>query len=51
MCRYFCIGFINFMIKGKSFIDFTILFFPNNFRDNDKVIVNYFLNQNQYEND
>ena len=26
MCRYFCIGFIDFMLAGKSLIDFTSLF-------------------------
>ena len=27
MCRYFCIGFIYFMLKGKSLLDYTNLFF------------------------
>ena len=27
MCGYVCIGFIDFMLKGKSFIDYTNLFF------------------------
>ena len=31
MCRYFCIGFINFMFNGNSLTDFTDLFSPNNF--------------------
>ena len=31
MCGYFCIGFIDFMLKGKSLTDFTNLFSPNNF--------------------
>ena len=31
MCGYFCIGFIDFMRKGKSSTDFTNLFSPNNF--------------------
>ena len=30
MCRYFRIGFINFMIEGKSLTDFTNLFSPTN---------------------
>ena len=30
MCSYFCIGFINYMFKGKSLTDFTNLFSPNN---------------------
>ena len=28
MCGYFCIGFIDFMFAGKTFIDFTSLFSP-----------------------
>ena len=31
MCGYFCIGFIDFMLKGKSVTDFASLFSPNNF--------------------
>ena len=27
MCGYFCIGFIDFMLAGKSLIDFTSFFF------------------------
>ena len=30
MCGYFCIGFIDFMLKDKSLTDFTNLFLPNN---------------------
>ena len=26
MCEYFCFGFIDFMLKGKSLTDFTNLF-------------------------
>ena len=26
MCQYFCIGFIDFMIKGKSLLEYTNLF-------------------------
>ena len=32
MCGYFCIGFIDFMFKGKSLTDFTNLFSPNDFQ-------------------
>ena len=32
MCRYFCIGFIDFMFKGNSLTDFINLFSPNNFK-------------------
>ena len=30
MCRYFYIGLIDFMVKGKRLTDFTSLFSPNN---------------------
>ena len=46
MNKYDCIGFADYMFKGKSLIRFTSLFSPSNFEDNDKVILNYFLNQN-----
>ena len=29
MCRYFCIGFINFMLKDESLLEYTNLFSPN----------------------
>ena len=32
MCGYFCIGFIDFMLKGKSLTKFTNLFSPNKFK-------------------
>ena len=40
MCGYFCIGFIDFMLKGKSLLDYTDLFSPNNYEKNDKNIFN-----------
>ena len=43
MCRYFCIGFIDFMFKGNSLTDFTNLFPPSNFTKRDDIILNYFL--------
>ena len=44
MCRYFCIGFIGFMLAGKTLTEFTNLFSPNNFKKNDDIILNYFMN-------
>ena len=32
MFGYLCIGFIDFMLKGKSLTDFTNLFSPNGFK-------------------
>ena len=44
MCEYFCISFIDFMLKGKSLTEFTNLFSPNNFKKNDDIILKYFRN-------
>ena len=43
MCGYFCIGFIDFMLAGKTLTEFTNLFSPNNFKKNDDIILNYFI--------
>ena len=43
LCGYFCIGFINFMFNGNSLTDFTNLFLPNDFKDNNDIVLNYFL--------
>ena len=42
MCRYFCIGNIDFMLKGKSLLEYTNLFSPNEYEKNDKIILKYF---------
>ena len=42
MCGYFCIAFINFMLKGKSSLGYTNLFSLNNYENNDKIIPKYF---------
>ena len=44
MYGYFCNGFIDFMLKGKSLLDYTILFSPNDCEKNDKIIQKYFSN-------
>ena len=36
MCRYFCIRFIDFMLKGL--LDYENLFSPNGYEKNDKAI-------------
>ena len=41
MCEYFCIGFFDFMLKGKSLLDYTNLFSPNEYEKNDKMILKY----------
>ena len=40
---YFCIRFIDFMLKVKTLTDFTNLFSPNNFDKNCDIILNYFM--------
>ena len=45
MCGYFCIGFLSYMFIGKSLTDYTYLFSPNNFKRNDDIILNCFLNK------
>ena len=42
MCGYFYVGFFDFMFKGNSLTDFIKLFSPNNFKNNDDIILNYF---------
>ena len=32
ICRYFCIGFIDFMLARKALTEFTNLSSPNNFK-------------------
>ena len=44
MCGYFCIEFINYMLKGKTLLDYTNLFSPNDFKKNDRVIKRIFKN-------
>ena len=43
MCGYFCIGFIDFMLAGKTLTEYTNLFSPNNFKKNDDMILNNFM--------
>ena len=45
MYGYFCIGFIDVMLKGNNLTDFTNLFSPNDFKKNDDIILNQFKNR------
>ena len=45
MCGYFCIEFITYMLKGKTLLDYTNLFSPNDFKKNDRVIERIFKNE------
>ena len=42
MCGYFCIEFINYMLKGKTLLDHTNLFSPNDCKKDDQVIKRIF---------
>ena len=42
MYGYFCTGFINFMLKDKSLIDFRNLLSPHNFKKNGEEFDIYF---------
>ena len=42
MSGYFCIGFINFMLKGKSLSNYTNTFSPNEYKKNDNITLKYF---------
>ena len=45
MCGYFCIEFINCVLRGKTLLDYTNLFSPNDFKKNDRVIKRIFKNE------
>ena len=43
MCGYFCIAFIDFMLKGKNLLlEYTHLFSPSKYEKNDKIKLKYF---------
>ena len=39
MCGYFCIGFIDFMLAGKTLTEYTNLLPPYNFKKNGSIIL------------
>ena len=48
MCGYFQIGFIDFMLKGKSLLKYTNLFSLNDYAKNNKIILKYFEKLNRW---
>ena len=50
MCGYFCIGFIDFMLKGKSLLNYTNLFSPSNYEKNYKIMLKYFEKLKRWQN-
>ena len=41
MCGYFGIGFLDFMLKVESLLDYTNLFSSNEYVKNNKIILKY----------
>ena len=42
MCGFYCIAFIEYMLAGKTLLDYTNLFSPKDYKKNDKIIDKYF---------
>ena len=42
MCGFYCITFIEYMLVGKTLLDYTNLFSPNDYEKNEKIIYKYF---------
>ena len=42
MCEFYCIVFIEYIIAGKTLLDYTNLFSLNDYQKNDKVTYKYF---------
>ena len=45
MCGFYCIAFIEYMLAGKTLLDYTNLLFPNDYKKNEKIICKYFKNK------
>ena len=42
MCGYYCAAFIEYMLAGKTLLDYTNLLSPNGYKKNDSIIYKYF---------
>ena len=42
MFEFYCIAFIEYMLSGKSLLDYTILFSPNEYKKNNIIIYKHF---------
>ena len=49
MCGYSYIEFIDFMLKGKSLLDYTNLFSPNDYEKKVEIILKYFQQLKRWE--
>ena len=41
-CRFYCIAFIEYMLSRKVSLDYTNLFFPNDYNNDKKTTYKYF---------
>ena len=41
-CGFYCITFIEYMLAGKTLLDYGNLFSSNGYKNNDKIIYKYF---------
>ena len=42
MCGFYCIAFIEYLLAGKTLLDYASLFSPNDYKKNYKIIYKYF---------
>ena len=42
VCGFYCIAFIEYMLTGKTLLDYTSLLSPNDFKKNGKIIYKCF---------
>ena len=42
MCRFFGMEFIDFMLQGKSLLEYTNLFCPNEYKKKENMMLDYF---------
>ena len=42
MCGYFCIEFIDFMLKGITLLEYTNLFSTNEYKKHEKIMLTHF---------
>ena len=42
MCEFYCIAFIEYMVAGKTLLDYTNSFSLNDYKKNDKITYMYF---------
>ena len=42
MCGFYCIAFLEYMLAGKTLLDYTNLFSRNDCKKNGKIVYKYF---------